>query len=76
VGKVEPGFLERLALLAPDLTPYDIRLCSLIRLRLSIKEAAQLMNISHDSMMKSRYRLKKKLSPDSELSLEQIVLAV
>jgi len=76
VSSVEPGFLDRLISGYPDLTAYDIRFCSLVRLKLSTKEMAQLLNISGDSITKSRYRLKKKMMPDSDVTFEQIIFKI
>jgi DNA-binding CsgD family transcriptional regulator len=44
-----------------DLKPNDLKICSLLRLNLSIKESADILGISHDSLKASRYRLRKKL---------------
>lgn len=55
------GFTEKLQEKFPDLTEYDIRLAILVRLGLSSKEIATLMNISPKSVEIARYRLRKKL---------------
>jgi len=45
----------------PDLKPNDLKICSLIRLNLTIKESANILGISPESLKTSRYRLRKKL---------------
>jgi ligand-binding sensor domain-containing protein/DNA-binding CsgD family transcriptional regulator len=45
----------------PDLTQNDLRMCSLMRINLSTKEIASLLNISTRGVEKSRSRLKKRL---------------
>jgi DNA-binding CsgD family transcriptional regulator len=53
----------------PVLTSKDISFCSLIKLNLSNKEIANLLQVSHESVITKKYLLKKKLalSPDQDL---------
>ena len=53
----------------PVLTSNDLRLCAYLRLNLSTKEIADLLNITVKGVEVARYRLRKKLnlSPDVEL---------
>ena len=75
--KLHYGFLPRLKLRHPDLTEGEKRLAVLIKLRLSNKEMARMLGISPNSIVKSRYRLKKKLCPDTEdKSLEGYVKCI
>lgn len=70
------GFLPVLKMKHPDLTEGEKRLAVLIKLRLSNKEMARMLGISPNSIVKSRYRLKKKLlSSDraNDLSLEEYI---
>lgn len=53
----------------PDLTPNDLRICILLRLNLSTKEIAALLNISKEGVEKGRYRLKKRLGLGAEDNL-------
>ncbi len=52
-----------------DLSPNDLKVCSLVRLNLNIKETASVMGISPESAKTARYRLRKKLNlpPETEL---------
>lgn len=64
-GKIEEthkNFTMRLLENFPDLTENDIRLAILVRLNLSSKEIATVMNISPKSVEIARYRLRKKLN--------------
>lgn len=55
-------FIYRLKTKYPKLTKTDIRLCSLLLLKLSSKEIAAIMNIETNSVKTSRNRLRKKLN--------------
>lgn len=55
------GLLDRLRAAYPSLSQTDLRLCVYIKLNLSTKETAELMNISPRSVEMARYRLRKKL---------------
>ncbi len=54
-------FFDKLKKMNPNLTGNDYKLCALIKLNMSVKEMASVMNISADSLKNARYRLKKKL---------------
>ncbi len=58
---VYPNFFSLLRQQNPQLTENDLKLCVLIRLQLSGKEMAQIMNQSSDSIKTTRYRLAQKL---------------
>ena len=53
--------LDRLRVRYPQLSQTDLRMCVYIKLNLSTKEIAELMNISPRSVEMARYRLRKKL---------------
>lgn len=61
VEKTFPGFLARLGGKHPSISNNDKKLCSYIRLGLSSKEIAGLMNITPKSVEVARVRLRKKL---------------
>ena len=67
-------FLKKLEQAHPNLTPNDIRLCSYLRLNLSSKEMAQLLNISTRSVEIKRYRLRKKLNLMHDENLVSYIL--
>lgn len=53
----------------PDLTPYDHKICALLKLDFTGKEMATLLGISAESAQTSRYRLRKKLGLSKEENL-------
>jgi DNA-binding CsgD family transcriptional regulator len=56
----DKDFLKKVKAAHPSLTPNDLRLCAYLRLNLSSKEIAPLLNISVRSIEIKRYRLRKK----------------
>ncbi|WP_158978430.1 tetratricopeptide repeat protein [Cellulophaga sp. L1A9] len=52
-----------------DITEKEIRLAAFLRMNLSTKEIAAIFNVLPDSILKSKYRLKKKLSLDKDIDL-------
>ena len=63
------GLLDRMKESYPNLSKTDLKLCVYIKLNMSTKEIAGLMNISPRSVEMSRYRLRKKLGlrPDEDI---------
>ncbi|MEO1713268.1 MAG: triple tyrosine motif-containing protein, partial [Bacteroidota bacterium] len=72
--QVHSDFLKRLKSKYPDLSPNDFRLCSYLRMNLTSKEIAPLMNISVRGVEASRYRLRKKLQLPSSTNLQEFIL--
>lgn len=58
----------------PDVSNNDLRLMSLLKMNLSSKEIANILNISIEGVKKARYRLRKKLNLSSEESLQELVI--
>ncbi len=69
--KVYPGFFYGLKNKVPDLTSADQRMAALSKLQLSNKEAATLLGIAPNSVIKARQRLRHRfgLEPEADLSL-------
>lgn len=67
--KVHSDFLVRVKEVHPNLTGNEMKLCTYLRMNLSTKEIAQLMNISVRGVEISRYRLRKKMGLSSEVNL-------
>jgi PiT family inorganic phosphate transporter len=63
------NFINRMNQEFPDLTQLEKKLLILVRIGLSSKEIAPLMNISPKSVEISRYRLRKKLNLDKNTNL-------
>jgi CHASE3 domain sensor protein len=70
---VYPNFFATLRYRFIDITAAELRLAALIKMNLSLKEAANTLGISADSVKKSRYRLKKKIVLTEEDSLEEFI---
>ena len=73
-NNADKDFLHKVKELHPDLTPNDLRLCAYLRLNLSSKEIAPLLNISVRSVEVKRYRLRKKMALPHEQSLVAYIL--
>jgi DNA-binding CsgD family transcriptional regulator/ligand-binding sensor domain-containing protein/cell division protein FtsL len=71
---VHTNFLKTIKERFPDLTANELKLCAYLRLSLSTKEMAQLMNISIRGVETSRYRLRKKLGLPNEANLFDFLL--
>jgi DNA-binding CsgD family transcriptional regulator len=67
--EVHEEFFERLKKQFPQLSPREMRLCAYIRMNLSSKEIAVLLNIGDRGVEIGRYRLRKKLELPRETSL-------
>lgn len=73
-GEVHEDFLNKLKEDYPELTPNEIKLCAYLRMNISSKEIASLMNISVRGVEISRYRLRKKLNLGSDTNLTKFIL--
>lgn len=71
--KVHPSFFNKLKSHCSDLTKHNLHLCAYIRIGLSTKEIAQILNISAETSRTNRYRLKKKLNLGEEESLDDFL---
>jgi DNA-binding CsgD family transcriptional regulator len=74
--QVHPNFNTNLKAKYPVLSSKDISFCSLIKLNLSNKEIANLLQVSHESVITKKYLLKKKLSLTAEQDLFQVVNSI
>lgn len=72
--QVHENFLARLQVAFPNLSAKDLRLCAYLRLNLSSKEIAPLLNISVRGVEISRYRLRKKLNLNHQQHLADFIL--
>jgi len=59
--EVNPDFFPNLLRINHKITPAELKLAALIKLKFNIKETASLLNISPDSVKSTRYVLRKKL---------------
>jgi len=74
--KVHSNFLLTLKRKHPNLTPNESKLCAYLRMNMSTKEIAQLMNISVRGVEISRYRLRKKLELPTAVNLFDFLLGL
>jgi DNA-binding CsgD family transcriptional regulator len=73
-NNADKDFLKKIKNIHPSLTPNDLRLCAYLRLNLSSKEIAPLLNISPRSVEVKRYRLRKKINLPHESSLTNYII--
>ncbi|MEO9513323.1 MAG: tetratricopeptide repeat protein [Flavobacteriaceae bacterium] len=72
-SEVHNDFDQKLKTLYPDISEKEIRLSAFLRMNLTTKEIAATLNVLPDSILKSKYRLKKKLELDKETDLNQFL---
>lgn len=75
-NKTDKDFLKKMKEIHSNLTANDLRLCGYLRLNLSSKEIAPLLNISVRSVEIKRYRLRKKMNLSHEQGLVEYILNV
>ena len=75
-SQVHDEFFEILKARHPILTSKDLKICAYIKMNLSSKEIAPLMNISVRGVETHRYRLKKKLDLENDISIVDYLLNI
>ncbi|WP_323789901.1 triple tyrosine motif-containing protein [Psychroserpens sp.] len=75
-NNADKDFLKKIKAKHSSLTPNDLKLCAYLRLNLSSKEIAPLLNISTKSVEVKRYRLRKKMNLPHESSLTNYILEI
>ena len=73
---INRNFYTRLKQKYPEISSNDLKICALIKLNLSIKEMASILNITPDSVKTARYRLRKKLQLATEENLTDFILSI
>ncbi len=68
-NQVHDEFFQELKRQYPQLTSKDLKICAYIKMNLSTKEIAPLLNISTRGVETQRYRLKRKLRLESDKNL-------
>jgi AraC family chitin signaling transcriptional activator len=76
LNQIHNEFIINLTKKYPNLTSKDIKLCIYLKMNLSSKEIAPMMNISFRGVELQRYRLRKKLNLTQEESLSKFLLMV
>ncbi|MGO1817515.1 MAG: helix-turn-helix transcriptional regulator, partial [Sphingobacterium sp.] len=73
-NEAHENFFKKLKADYPALVPNDLKLCAYLRLNMSSKEIASLLNISTRGVEIRRYRLRKKLGLPTEKNLAEFLL--
>lgn len=74
--EVNEDFLNRLKGRYPELTPTELRLCAFMKMNLTSKEIAPLMNISVRGVEICRYRVRKKMGISRDINLSSKLFEV
>lgn len=72
--RIHENFFRNLHAKYPELTSNDLRFCAYLRLNLSSKDIAHLMNISLKGVEVGRYRIRKKIGLQSSKSLTEFMI--
>lgn len=72
-NNLNPEFATTLTQNYAKLTKNDIEFCTLLKLNLSNKEIASLLQISHESVITKKYRVRKKMGIQDEAELEMLL---
>ncbi|MGB7785738.1 MAG: triple tyrosine motif-containing protein [Salinimicrobium sp.] len=75
-NNADKDFFKKIKASHPELTSNDLKLCAYLRLNLTSKEIAPLLNISVKSVEIKRYRLRKKMDLPHEKNLIEYILEV
>lgn len=73
--QVHKDFNSKVKSSYPEVTPSELRFLSLIKMNLSSKEIASILNISQEGIKKARYRVRKKLGLTADESLENLIMS-
>lgn len=76
LNQIHNEFVINLSKKFPNLTPKDIKLCIYLKMNLSSKEIAPMMNISYRGVELHRYRLRKKLNLVQDENLSKFLLMI
>jgi DNA-binding CsgD family transcriptional regulator len=73
-NEAHENFFKKLKSGHPDLVPNDLKLCAYLRMNMSSKEMASLLNISLRGVEIRRYRLRKKLNLEHDKNLVEFLI--
>lgn len=71
--KIHPDFFKMLRFRYPDLTKTEIRICTYIKMKMENNEIAGLLNISYQSLITTRYRIRKKMKLERTDDLDEFI---
>lgn len=72
-NQVHPDFFEKLKSISPNLTEVNLRMCAYFKMGISNKQIAQILNVSPNSIIVHRYRLKRSLNLQKEDNLDDFI---
>lgn len=72
--QVNEGFIQQLNAINPQLSNNEVRLSTLLKLNMTNKEIASILNITHQSVKNAQYRLKGKLKIPANDDLRSFLL--
>ncbi|AWH84648.1 hypothetical protein HYN59_05720 [Flavobacterium album] len=75
-NSLHPEFSTTLTNRFSRLTKNDVEFCSLLKLNLSNKEIASLLQISHESAITKKYRIKKKMEIHDDADFEKMLMEI
>jgi len=67
---IHPDFFKNLKEKHPSLTKTELNFCAFLKINLSSKQIATLLNVGPEAIRKTRYRIRKKMDMPAEDSLE------
>ncbi len=73
---VHKDFFSHLLKQYPTISNHELRLCALVKLNLSIKEMAIILNISIQGVKTARYRLRKKFGLNKDQKLAHFLVSI
>jgi DNA-binding CsgD family transcriptional regulator len=71
-----PEFRTKLVEKYPELTKTEVRICSLVRLKLISSDIAQLMSVTDRNVELHRYNIRKKLGLTREQDLAEVLAGI
>jgi len=74
--KVHPDFFSNLGSKYPNLSKTETRVCAYIKINMSNIEIASVMNITQQSLNKSRYRIRLKMGLSSTYDLDKHIMDI
>ncbi|GAA4782690.1 hypothetical protein GCM10023231_07950 [Olivibacter ginsenosidimutans] len=75
-NEAHENFFKKLKINYPELVPNDLKLCAYLRMNMSSKEIASLLNITTRGVEIRRYRLRKKLNLEHDRNLTEFLLEI
>ena len=75
-NEAHENYFRKLKAMHPELSPNDLRFCAFLRMNMSSKEIASLLNITVRGVEIRRYRLRKKMGLEHEKNLVEYLMEV